>query len=323
MDNNNCEVSEFSHISVMLNEAVDGLNVKPGGVYVDGTAGGGGHSFEIAARLNGTGRLICIDRDPDAIKAAGERLSGFDNVTIVHSTFADIKKVLSELSIESVDGVLLDLGVSSRQLDTPERGFSFHYDAPLDMRMSREGVSAYDIVNNAPPGELIRILSVYGEEKFAKNIVREIVNFRSERPINTTFELADLVKNGYPMKARRKGHPARKTFQAIRIAVNSEMEQLEQGLQCSFEVLKAEGRLSVITFHSIEDRMVKHAMAQWCRGCTCPPDFPVCVCGNKPKARLVNRRPIEPSEDELKNNNRARSARLRVCERLGTDERVE
>ncbi|MBQ1389090.1 MAG: 16S rRNA (cytosine(1402)-N(4))-methyltransferase RsmH [Clostridia bacterium] len=316
MNEINSEKDSFSHVSVMLNEAVDGLNVQPGGVYVDGTAGGGGHSFEIASRLGTDGRLICIDRDPDAIKAATGRLEQFGNVTIVHSTFADIKTVLNGLSVDKVDGVLLDLGVSSRQLDTPERGFSFHYDAPLDMRMSQDGISAYDIVNNAPAGELVRILSVYGEEKFAKNIVREILSQRSKKPIETTFELAELVKNAYPMKARKKGHPARKTFQAVRIAVNSEMEQLERGLQESFDVLNVGGRLSVITFHSLEDRMVKHAMSQWCKGCTCPPDFPVCVCGNKPKARLVNRRAIEPSEAELLDNNRARSAKLRVCERI-------
>ncbi len=315
MDNNN-EIIEFSHTSVMLKEAVDGLDVRPGGVYVDGTAGGGGHSFEIASRLGGTGRLICIDQDPDAIAAATKRLEGFNNVTIVRSNFSSIKGVLMQLGVFKADGVLLDLGVSSHQLDAPERGFSYHYDAPLDMRMSQDGLSAYDVVNTYAPGELVRILSLYGEEKFAKNIVRGIVKAREERPIETTFELADIVRDAYPMKARQKGHPARKTFQAVRIAVNRELDVLEEGLQNSFDSLAPDGRLSVITFHSLEDRIVKRAMADWCRGCTCPPDFPVCVCGNKPKAELVNRKPIVPGEKELEQNNRARSAKLRVCRKL-------
>lgn len=307
---------EFSHKSVLLKEAVDGLDIKQGGVYVDGTAGGGGHSFEIASRLGGTGRLICIDQDPDAIAAATKRLSQFDNVTIVRSNFCNIKGVLMNLGVFKADGVLLDLGVSSHQLDEPGRGFSYHYDAPLDMRMSRDGTSAYDIVNHSEPGELIRILSVYGEEKFARNIVRSIVKAREEKPIETTFELADLIKEAYPMKARQKAHPARKSFQAIRIAVNRELDVLEDGLKNSFDILNENGRLSVITFHSLEDRMVKRAMADWCKGCTCPPDFPVCVCGNKPKAELVNRKPIVPSDEELAENNRARSAKLRVCKKL-------
>ena len=300
----------------MLREAVDGLDVRQGGVYVDGTAGGGGHSFEIASRLGGTGRLICIDQDPDAIEAATKRLSQFDNVTIVRSNFSNIKGVLMNLGVFRADGVLLDLGVSSHQLDEPDRGFSYHFDAPLDMRMSRDGQSAYDIVNTASPGELVRILSVYGEEKFAKNIVHRIVAARETKPIETTLELADIVRDAYPMKARRNGHPARKTFQAVRIAVNRELEVLEDGLQSAFECLNENGRLSVITFHSLEDRIVKRAMADWCKGCTCPPDFPVCVCGNKPKAELVNRKPIVPSEEELEANNRARSAKLRVCRKL-------
>ena len=300
----------------MLREAVDGLDVRQGGVYVDGTAGGGGHSFEIASRLGGTGRLICIDQDPDAIEAATKRLSQFDNVTIVRSNFSNIKGVLMNLGVFRADGVLLDLGVSSHQLDEPDRGFSYHFDAPLDMRMSRDGQSAYDIVNTASPGELVRILSVYGEEKFAKNIAHRIVAARETKPIETTLELADIVRDAYPMKARKNGHPARKTFQAVRIAVNRELEVLEDGLQSAFECLNENGRLSVITFHSLEDRIVKRAMADWCKGCTCPPDFPVCVCGNKPKAELVNRKPIVPSEEELEANNRARSAKLRVCRKL-------
>ena len=307
---------EFGHTSVMLTEAVDGLNVKPGGVYVDATAGGGGHSFEIASRLGGSGRLVCIDQDPDAIAAASKRLERFGNVTLVRSNFSNIKSVLFDLGISGVDGVLLDLGVSSWQLDAPQRGFSYHHDAPLDMRMSQDGTSAYDIVNGAAPGELVRILSLYGEEKFAKNIVRAIVRAREQKPIETTFELAGLVKEAYPAKARQKGHPARKTFQAVRIAVNRELDVLEDGLQGAFDSLVPDGRLSVITFHSLEDRIVKRTMNDWCTGCTCPPDFPVCVCGKKPRAELVNRKPITPSEDELEHNNRSRSAKLRVCRRL-------
>lgn len=316
MDNNIYENAEFSHKSVLLKEAVDGLGVKAGGVYVDGTAGGGGHSYEIASRLGGQGRLICIDQDPDAIAACTKRLAPFDNVTIVRSNFSNIKGVLADLGIFKADGVLLDLGVSSHQLDEPERGFSYHYDAPLDMRMSRDGASAYDIVNFSEPAELVRILSVYGEEKFARNIVRGIVKAREQKPVETTFELADIVKEAYPMKARQKGHPARKTFQAVRIAVNRELDVLEDGLRNGFDVLNVGGRLSVITFHSLEDRMVKRAMADWCTGCTCPPDFPVCVCGNKPKAELLTRKPIVPNDEELAENNRARSAKLRVCTKL-------
>lgn len=306
---------EFVHKSVLLNESVDSLNIKPGGIYVDGTAGGGGHSFQIASRLNG-GRLIAVDQDPDAIKAAGRRLEGFSNVTLVRSNFSQIKEILFSLGITSVDGVLLDIGVSSWQLDSPERGFSYHNDAPLDMRMSQEGTSAYDIVNGYEAGELIRILSVYGEEKFARNIVRAIVRAREQKKIETTLELAEIVKNSYPAKARKKGHPARKTFQAIRIAVNGELDRLREGLQNSFDVLNTDGRLAVITFHSLEDRIVKRTMADWCVGCTCPKDFPVCVCGNKPKAELIYRKPVEPSEQELAENSRARSAKLRVCKKL-------
>lgn len=307
---------EFSHISVMLKEAVDGLNVREGGIYVDGTAGGGGHSYEIAKRLGGSGRLICIDQDPDAIEAASNRLAEFDNVTIVQANFSSIKAVLMNLGVFSADGILLDLGVSSHQLDAGERGFSYHFDAPLDMRMSRDGLSAYDVVNTFSAGELVRILSVYGEEKYAKNIVRSIMKAREEKPVETTFELAALVSESYPAKARRSGHPARKTFQAIRIAVNHELEVLEIGLESSFEVLNVGGRLSVITFHSLEDRITKRAMNNWCSGCTCPPDFPVCVCGNRPEAKLVNRKPILPSAEEIEANNRSRSAKLRVCEKI-------
>ena len=307
---------EFVHKSVLLKETIDGLNIKPDGIYVDGTAGGGGHSYHIAEKLSSGGRLIAIDQDPDAIKAASERLAEFDNVTVVRSNFSQIKGVLMSLGIERADGVLLDIGVSSWQLDAPDRGFSYHQDAPLDMRMSQEGKSAYDLVNGCEPSELVRILSIYGEEKFAKNIVRNIIKAREQKPIYSTLELAELVKESYPMKARQKGHPARKTFQAIRIAVNEELDRLREGLTNSFDVLNPNGRLAVITFHSLEDRIVKKQMADWCVGCTCPKDFPICVCGNKPKAELVTKKPVEPSEEELAQNNRARSAKLRICKKL-------
>ncbi len=307
---------EFVHKSVLLKETIDGLNIKPDGIYVDGTAGGGGHSYHIAEKLSSGGRLIAIDQDPDAIKAASERLAEFDNVTVVRSNFSQIKGVLMSLGIERADGVLLDIGVSSWQLDAPDRGFSYHQDAPLDMRMSQEGKSAYDLVNGCEPAELVRILSIYGEEKFAKNIVRNIIKAREQKPIYSTLELAELVKESYPMKARQKGHPARKTFQAIRIAVNEELDRLREGLTNSFDVLNPDGRLAVITFHSLEDRIVKKQMADWCVGCTCPKDFPICVCGNKPKAELVTKKPVEPSEEELAQNNRARSAKLRICKKL-------
>ena len=307
---------EFVHKSVLLKETIDGLNIKPDGIYVDGTAGGGGHSYHIAEKLSSGGRLIAIDQDPDAIKAASERLAEFDNVTVVRSNFSQIKGVLMSLGIERADGVLLDIGVSSWQLDAPDRGFSYHQDAPLDMRMSQEGKSAYDLVNGCEPSELVRILSIYGEEKFAKNIVRNIIKAREQKPICSTLELAELVKESYPMKARQNGHPARKTFQAIRIAVNEELDRLREGLTNSFDVLNPNGRLAVITFHSLEDRIVKKQMADWCVGCTCPKDFPICVCGNKPKAELVTKKPVEPSEEELAQNNRARSAKLRICKKL-------
>ena len=307
---------EFVHKSVLLKETIDGLNIKPDGIYVDGTAGGGGHSYHIAEKLSSGGRLIAIDQDPDAIKAASERLAEFNNVTVVRSNFSQIKGVLMSLGIERADGVLLDIGVSSWQLDAPDRGFSYHQDAPLDMRMSQEGKSAYDLVNGCEPAELVRILSIYGEEKFAKNIVRNIIKAREQKPIYSTLELAELVKESYPMKARQKGHPARKTFQAIRIAVNEELDRLREGLTNSFDVLNPDGRLAVITFHSLEDRIVKKQMADWCVGCTCPKDFPICVCGNKPKAELVTKKPVEPSEEELAQNNRARSAKLRICKKL-------
>ncbi len=306
----------FSHISVLLNESVDMLSVKPDGIYVDGTAGGGGHSALILSRLGENGRLYSIDRDPDAIATVTKRFEGDKRSVVLHGEFADMKSLLLNEGVEKVDGVILDLGVSSHQLDTAERGFSFHEDAPLDMRMSQKGTTAADLVNTLDFKELCRILSSYGEEKYAPSIVKGILKAREEKPIETTLELAEIVKANVPQKVRRDGHPARKTFQAIRIAVNDEFGQLERGLASAFEMLNAGGRLSVITFHSIEDRIVKQTMASWCVGCTCPKDFPVCVCGNKPKARLINKKPIEADNQELDANKRSRSAKLRGCEKL-------
>lgn len=306
----------FSHISVLLRESVDMLDIKPDGIYVDGTAGGGGHSAEILSRLSENGRLYSIDRDPDAIETVTKRFEGDKRSVVLHGEFADMKELLQREGVYKVDGVILDLGVSSHQLDTAERGFSFHEDAPLDMRMSQQGVTAADLVNTLDFKELCRILSAYGEEKYAPSVVKGILKAREEKPIETTLELAEIVKANVPQKVRRDGHPARKTFQAIRIAVNDEFGQLERGLASAFEMLNVGGRLSIITFHSIEDRIVKQTMASWCMGCTCPKDFPVCVCGNKPKAKLVNRKPIEADNEELENNKRSRSAKLRGCEKL-------
>ncbi len=305
----------FSHVSVLLNESIDGLNINPDGVYVDCTAGGGGHSYEIAKKLSEKGMLIALDRDPDAICAVSERLSEFNNVRIIKSNFSDIRNVLDDLNIELIDGVIMDLGVSSHQLDTADRGFSYHTDAPLDMRMSQDGISAFDIVNTFSEKELARIIFEYGEEKFSRRIAENIVKQREISPVRTTLELAEIVKNSVPQKVRREKNPCKKTFQAIRIAVNGELEHLSKGLDEAFFSLKSGGRMSVITFHSLEDRLVKQRFAGWCKGCTCPPDFPQCVCGNKPKGMLVNRKPVEPSEAELEKNNRSRSAKLRIIER--------
>lgn len=307
---------EFSHIPVLLEPTLLALNVKPDGIYLDGTAGGGGHSAEILKRLSENGRLVCVDQDPDAIQTLHRRFGGCPNVTIVQSNFAAIPEVLASLEIEAVDGVLLDIGVSSHQLDTAERGFSYHYDAPLDMRMSQSGKTAAELVNELSYQELVRILYQYGEEKFAKNIARAIEREREKEPITTTVQLAELVKAAYPPAKRHEKHPARKTFQALRIAVNGELDRLSEGLDNAFQKLKPGGRLAVITFHSLEDRTVKQRMASWLQGCTCPKDFPVCVCGNKPKARLVLKKPIEASEQELAENPRSRSAKLRCCEKL-------
>jgi len=306
----------FSHKPVLLEETIDALNIKPDGIYVDGTAGGGGHSSEILKRLSPNGRLISIDQDPDAIEAVTERLKDYKNSIICKGNFSDVVSIVNGLGIESIDGIMLDIGVSSRQLDTPERGFSFHYDAPLDMRMSQSGASAYDLVNQLSYEQLVKIISRYGEERFAKQITRAIIREREKQPIATTLQLAEIIKAAVPAAKRREGHPARQTFQALRIAVNGELDRLEEGLQGGFELLKPGGRMAVITFHSLEDRIVKRAMAKWCTGCTCPKDFPVCVCGNKPKAELALRKPAEASEKELSENPRARSARLRAVTKL-------
>lgn len=305
---------EFNHIPVMLNECLEGLDIKPDGIYIDGTCGGAGHSKEIAKRLE-TGMLIGIDRDPDAVETASQRLEGL-RATVVKGNYSDMKSAAAELHIDKADGILLDLGVSSYQLDTAERGFSYHADAPLDMRMSKEGISARDIVNEYSHSQLTKILYEYGEEKFAPRIADAIIKHREAKPIETTAELADIVREGVPAKFRREKNPCKKTFQAIRIAVNCEFEHLDKALDEGFEMLKPGGRFCIITFHSLEDRIVKQRFASWCKGCTCPPDFPVCVCGNKPKARLVSRKPAEASEEELEANPRSRSAKLRIIEKL-------
>ena len=305
---------EFLHLPVLLDECIEGLAIKPSGIYVDGTAGGGGHSVEIAGRLD-TGFLIAIDRDPDAVKAAGERLYGY-NARVVESNYSEVKRVVAELGYDRIDGMLLDLGVSSWQLDNRERGFSYHDDAPLDMRMSREGVSARDIVNGYSYEDLSRILFEYGEEKYAKSIASNIVKLRESEPIESTAELAEIIKMSVPQKARREKNPCRKTFQAIRIEVNNELGSLSEGLDSAFDLLKVGGRLAVITFHSLEDRLVKQRFVSFCQGCTCPPEFPVCVCGKKPRGKLINKKPIEPSEEEQRINPRSRSAKLRIIEKI-------
>lgn len=306
---------DFSHISVLLTESIEALAIKPDGIYVDGTAGGAGHSTQIAMRLT-TGKLIAIDKDPDAVQIATERLSPYPCAQVVRADFSEVKGVLSNLDIEQIDGMLLDLGVSSYQLDTPDRGFSYRQDGPLDMRMSAQGPSAEELVNTASEQELAKILWEYGEERYSRRIAQAIVAARLQRPITTTFELVDVIKSALPAAAMRDAHPARRTFQALRIAVNGELEILDGALTDAFNLLKPGGRLCVITFHSLEDRITKQNFASQCKGCTCPPEFPVCVCGNVPKGRLVSKKPIEPSEEELKNNPRSRSAKLRVVEKL-------
>ena len=312
-------MSDFYHVSVLLEECIEGLAIRPDGIYVDGTLGGAGHSSRIAAELT-TGRLIGIDRDPVALKAAGERLSPYaDRVTLVHSNFCEIATVLDDLGIEKVDGILLDLGVSSPQLDDSQRGFSYMADAPLDMRMNSEDVlSAYDVVNTWSYEELKRILYDYGEERYAPQIAANICRRRESAPIRTTLELVDVIRGAMPPAAlREKQHPAKRSFQAIRIAVNDELGSVEKVMKDAIPRLAPGGRMAVITFHSLEDRIVKTAMTNASKGCTCPPSFPVCVCGKKPQVKLVSRKPIVSGEEELERNPRARSAKLRVCEKLG------
>lgn len=305
----------FGHIPVMLYEAVDGLNIRPDGIYVDGTAGGGGHSAEILSRLT-SGTLYSIDQDPDAIAEVTERFKDNEHSIIIQGNFSETDRLLRDKGVAAVDGVLLDIGVSSHQLDEGSRGFSYHEDAPLDMRMSQSGPTAADFVNTAELSELCRVISLYGEEKYAYSIAKGIVRAREEKPVETTLELAGIVRENVPQKVRRDGHPARKTFQAIRIAVNRELEVLEKGLEAAFSMLNAGGRLCVITFHSLEDRVTKQFMKEKAQGCTCPKDFPVCVCGNVPKAKIITRKPIVPSAEELERNPRARSAKLRILEKL-------
>ncbi len=311
-------MSEFHHISVLLQECLDGLHIKPDGIYVDGTLGGAGHSSQIAARLE-TGTLIGIDRDPVALKAAGERLAPYaDRVKLVHSNFCEIAKVLEDLKIPAVDGILLDLGVSSPQLDDSSRGFSYMADAPLDMRMdSGDSVTAEQIVNGWSYEELRRILFDYGEERYAPQIAAAICRRREEKPIQTTLELVDVIRSAMPAQAlREKQHPAKRSFQAIRIAVNDELGAVRKVMDDAIPKLKTGGRLAVITFHSLEDRIVKNAMADAAKGCTCPPNFPMCVCGKKPKVKLITKKPIVAGQEELEVNPRSRSAKLRVCEKL-------
>ncbi len=307
---------DFKHISVLLQESIDSLNIKPDGIYVDCTSGGGGHSAAILKNLNEKGRMVLIDQDPDAIATITERFKGDNRVRIVKSNFSAIDSILSELGIDGVDGMVADLGVSSHQLDTAERGFSFHYDAPLDMRMSQQGKSAYDVVNTYSKNELYTIISRYGEEKFADRVANAIVKAREVKNIETTLELAELVANSIPAKFRRNGHPARKTFQAIRIEVNGELDVLKNTLPLMFENLKEDGVLSIITFHSLEDKIVKDYFRTLKEGCTCPKDFPVCVCGKKPKA-IVKSSGVKASGKEVDENNRSRSAKLRTAIKIG------
>ncbi len=312
------EKTKFSHRSVLLDECIDGLNIRPDGIYLDGTAGGGGHSFEIAKHLT-DGRLIAIDRDEAAIEAAGNRLSAYgERATVVRSNFFELAHVCEQMNIESIDGLLLDLGVSSYQLDTSERGFSYMSDAPLDMRMDRrDGLTAFDVVNGYGEEDLKKILYEYGEERFSPSIAAAIVRERQKKPIESTLELSDIIKYAIPPKAREGGHhPAKRSFQAIRIEVNGELSVIEPAIRDAARLLRKGGRIAIITFHSLEDRIVKQAFASLAQGCTCPKSFPVCVCGSKPTLKVITRKPILPTEQELEENPRSRSAKLRVAEKL-------
>lgn len=302
---------EFSHETVLLKEAVDGLSVKEDGIYIDGTAGGGGHSFEIAKRLK-NGRLFALDRDPDAVTAAKTRLAGLP-AEVIRSNYTEFDAVLKNFGYEKMDGMLLDLGVSSYQLDNPERGFSYRSEAPLDMRMDKTGTSAGELLNTLSEAELAKIFYEYGEERYSGRIARAVVR---NRPLRTTTEFADVISDCLPAAAKRDGHPARRCFQALRIAVNGELDAVSDVIGKAFDRLNVGGRIAIITFHSLEDRIVKKAFASFCTGCTCPPDFPVCVCGKTPAARLVNKKPIVPSLEETENNPRSRSAKLRILEKI-------
>ncbi len=307
---------EFSHISVLLKETVDALNIKEDGIYVDCTTGGAGHSSEILRRLGDNGRLIAFDQDPDAIEVIKERIGHDKRVTVIHSNFSELKSVLAQLGIDAVDGVMADLGVSSHQFDKAERGFSYNNDAVLDMRMSQQGMSAKDVVNTYSERDLTRIFRDYGEEKFASRIARSIVNIRQEKEIETTLELAEIIKNSIPAATRRSGgHPAKRCFQAIRLEVNGELEKLQNTLDDMFYSLNEGGRVAIITFHSLEDRIVKKAFAKYCKGCECPPHTPICICGKTPDGRLPFKK-VLPSEREIEVNKRSRSATLRCVERI-------
>lgn len=308
---------EFKHVSVLLEETIAALNVKEDGIYVDCTLGGGGHSYEILKRLSPKGRLIGIDQDTAALKAAGERLKQFNNVTYVHNNFYNIDEILQELNIEKVDGIMMDLGVSSYQLDEAERGFSYMKDAPLDMRMNRDSsTSAYDIVNFYSEEQIFKIIKEYGEDNFAKRIAKFIVQRREKETIKTTLELVDIIRQAIPARFQKDGHPAKRTFQAIRIEVNRELQILDRAVEDSVNRLNKGGRIAIITFHSLEDRKIKVKFKQLENPCTCPPDFPMCVCGKKPLVKLISKKPIEPSIEEAENNSRSKSAKLRVAERI-------
>jgi len=309
---------EFKHVSVLLNECIEGLNIRENGIYVDGTLGGAGHSTKVLEKLNGTGRLIGIDQDTEAIKVCTERLKNYKNATLVHDNFSNIKKVLSNLNIFGVDGILLDLGVSSYQLDTPERGFSYMHDAPLDMRMNEDSdFTAWNVVNEYDKDELVRVIKDYGEERWASRIADFIIRERMKKSIDTTFELVDVIKSAIPASARREGpHPAKRTFQAIRIEVNGELDILECAINDCIDCLNPGGRICVITFHSLEDRIVKNVYRKRENPCVCPPEFPVCVCGKKPEIKILTKKPILPSAHELEENARSRSAKLRIAEKL-------
>jgi len=308
---------EFKHVSVLLDECIEALNIKEGGIYVDCTMGGGGHSREILEKLKGTGRLIGIDQDTNALEASKKRLKEFNNVTYIHDNFYNIDSILENLKTEKVDGILMDLGVSSHQLDEAERGFSYMKDAPLDMRMDRDrSLSAYVVVNTYSEEQLYRIIKEYGEERFAKKIARIIAERRAIKPVETTFELVDIIKAAIPAKFRREGHPGKKTFQAIRIEVNQELQILDKAIKDSIGRLNHGGRIAIITFHSLEDRLVKNIFKEQENPCTCPKDFPQCICGKKPSIKIITRKPIIPGDKEMDENSRSKSAKLRVAEKL-------